>query len=324
MPAISASAPGKIILFGEHAVVYKRPAIAVPVEQVQAKAIVTAAIHQPPGSVTIQAPNINLEALLSDLPSDHSLAAVVHSVFDALNITRPPAMKIRITSTIPIAAGLGSGAAISVAIIRALSDFLGQRLTDERVSSLAYENEKLHHGTPSGIDNNVITYRQPIYFQRIDEGRFDIDTINLAAPLTIVIADTGLPSPTSITVGDVRRAWSEQMDRYEHIFNKIAEIVIDARQMMTSGQIESLGKLMNANHRLLRDLDVSSPKLEGLVKASLKAGALGAKLSGAGRGGNMIALTSEPQAETIVQALQSAGAAQVITTQVKGSPPPVS
>jgi mevalonate kinase len=318
MPAISASAPGKIILFGEHAVVYGRPAIAVPIEQVQVKAIITPGINQPPGNVIIQAPNINLEALLSELASDHPLAAAVHGVFSTLSITRPPALKIRISSTIPIAAGLGSGAAVSVAIIRALSDFLGHRLTDDQVSIMAYEVERLHHGTPSGIDNTVVTYRRPIYFQRNNEQQVEYKTIDISQPFTIIIADTGVPSPTSISVGDVRHAWSEQTEYYENIFDEIADIVKEARKAMSAGNIEKLGELMNANQRFLRDLDVSSPELENLVQASLSAGAMGAKLSGGGRGGNMIALTSSIQAGKVIDSLQDAGAVRVINTRING------
>jgi mevalonate kinase len=106
----------------------------------------------------IQAPAIGLDASLNDLPPEHPVAAAVNGVLSTLGATRPPACSLRITSTIPVASGLGSGAAVSVAIIRALSAFLGHPLRDEQVSALAFEVEKLHHGTPSGIDNTVITY----------------------------------------------------------------------------------------------------------------------------------------------------------------------
>ncbi|MFU8771004.1 MAG: mevalonate kinase [Anaerolineales bacterium] len=317
MPAISASVPGKIILFGEHAVVYGRPAIAVPVEQVRAKAIITPGIHQPSGSVLIQAPNIKIEALLSELPAENPLAATVRSVFDTLKISHPPALVIRISSTIPIAAGLGSGAAVTVAIIRALSDYLGRRLSNEQVSNLSFEIEKLHHGTPSGIDNTVTTFQKPVYFQRISDHQVIIEIISFPKPFTILIADTGVPSPTSITVGDVRRAWIERSDYYEGIFDNIAEVVQNARKAIESGSIEKLGELMNANHQLLRELDLSSQQIENLVQASQHAGALGAKLSGGGRGGNVIVLASELQATELIEILKSAGATRVIPTQVR-------
>ncbi len=157
----SASAPGKIILFGEHAVVYGRPALAVPVTHVQATATVTANSRR---GIWIEAPNIELTSELSRLPPDHPLAAVVNTTLTALNISHPPACTVYIQSTIPVASGLGSGAAVSVAVLRALSAYLGRPFSDEQVNRLAYEIEKLHHGTPSGVDNTVITFARPVYF----------------------------------------------------------------------------------------------------------------------------------------------------------------
>ena len=116
----SASAPGKIILFGEHAVVYGHPTLAVPVTQVQATATVAQSSRR---GVWIEAPNIELSSELSDLAPDHPLGAAIRSVFSTLGIDRPPACTVYIQSTIPVAAGLGSGAAVSVAVLRALSSF---------------------------------------------------------------------------------------------------------------------------------------------------------------------------------------------------------
>jgi mevalonate kinase len=154
MPAFSASAPGKIILFGEHAVVYARPAIAVPVQQVRAKAIVTAEPHSAPGVVRLRAPDIRLDAALGDLPEEHPLAAAVwrrgcHETHP------PPSLPIQVTSSIPIAGEWARGA-VTWQSARLLS-LLGSPVSDEEVSSLAYEVEVIHHGTSSGIDNTVIT-----------------------------------------------------------------------------------------------------------------------------------------------------------------------
>lgn len=312
MPAFSASAPGKVILFGEHAVVYGRPAIAVPVTQVAAKATVTADLRGASGAVRIQAPDIHLEALLSDLPPENPLAAAVHATASALKVSRLPSCSLRITSTIPVAAGLGSGAAVAVAIIRVLSAFLGHPLPDEQVSSLAFEVEKLHHGTPSGIDNTVITFAKPVYFIK---GK-TIQTLRLSRPFTLVIGDTGIHSPTSAVVGDVRKAWQADKDAYEALFDSTGALAESARQLIESGAVELLGPLMDANHGLLRKIGVSCPELEALVGAAREAGALGAKLSGGGRGGNMIALVTPPNAGRVADALQKAGAVRTIVTEI--------
>ncbi len=307
-----ASAPGKIILFGEHAVVYGRPALAAPVTQVQATVTVNAA----PDGIWISAPQINLQTALSDLAPEHPLAAAVHGVFTTLGISRPPSLRISIESDIPVASGLGSGAAVSVATIRALSAFFGQPLDDETVNALAYEVEKLHHGTPSGIDNTVATYRQPIYFIK---GK-PLERLRVGAPFTIVIGNSGVPAPTRESVGAVRRLWESNPARWEQVFDAIGELADKARYALENGDTAALGPLMDSNHALLKALTVSSPELERLVEAARSAGAWGAKLSGGGRGGNMIAIAPPHAQEQVAQALHRAGATQVILTRLEPFP----
>jgi mevalonate kinase len=317
MPTISASAPGKIILFGEHAVVYGRPAIAAPVEQVSARALVMAEPRRSAGTILIQAPDIELECLLADLSKDHPLAIAIDGVFNCLGIARSPAFTLRVTSTIPLAAGLGSGAAVSVAIIQAVSAFLGHPLADDQVSALAFEAEKRYHGTPSGIDNTVIAYRMPVFFIRDQP----IETFRVAEPFTIVIGDTGVRSPTSEAVGELRRQWLNDPTRYEAIFDEAGRIAVAARGVIESGQPAELGLLMDHNQLLLQEMGVSSAELDHLVSAARAAGALGAKLSGGGRGGNMIALVEGDAAAPVASALETAGATRTLITTVKPSDP---
>lgn len=312
MPAIFATAPGKIILFGEHAVVYNRPAIAVPVTQVHATSTVSADPRAPSGRVAINAPQINLSANLDELPEGDPIATAIRLTRQALGLTRLPACQIRITSTIPVASGLGSGAAVTVALVRTLSSFLGRPLPDEVVSSIAYEVEVIHHGTPSGIDNTVITYGLPVYFRRDRP----LQSFQVAEPFTLLIADTGIRSPTSRTVGDVRRKWQAEPAHYEGIFDEIAAIAEQARAAIEKAQPGALGPLMDANHTLLQRLDVSSPELDHLVGTARAGGSLGAKLSGGGRGGNMIALVEPGKAAQVASALRQAGAVGVIQTLV--------
>ncbi len=325
MPAYTASAPGKIILFGEHAVVYGQPAIAVPLSQVRARAVVTANIPtgqtggerlaSPPtglSAVIVDAPDISLRTTLADLPAQHPLSRAVLLVFEALHVVKPPSCTVRIHSTIPLASGLGSGAAVSVAVIRALSAFLGHPLPLEQVSALAFEVEVIHHGTPSGIDNSVVTFNKPVFYQ---QGQ-PIEILKLPAAFHILVADSGQSSPTAVVVGDVRRGWQADPSGYEAQFTTIGDLSRQARQLIESGSPDSLGPLMFRNHALLSQLDVSSPQLDSLVEAARISGALGAKLSGGGRGGAMIALVQEQDAARVAAALQEAGAAHIIQTTV--------
>lgn len=306
----SASAPGKIILFGEHAVVYGRPALAVPVLQVHADVEISDS-HR--AGIWVDAPGISLHAELSTLPPTDALRTVIEGVFRLLGISTPPSLDIKITSTIPVASGLGSGAAVSVAVIRALSSWVHLPMSDEQVNTLAYEIERLHHGTPSGIDNTVITYAQPVYFVRGQP----IETLRVAAPFTVVIGNTGIAAPTKESVGDVRKLWEADKPRWEKVFDRVGEISKQARTALETGDISALGPLMDANHALLQGLTVSSAELDRLVFAAKTAGALGAKLSGGGRGGNMIVLVQPKKAEVVASALRSAGACHTIITTIQ-------
>jgi mevalonate kinase len=263
--------------------------------------------------VLVQAPDVGLEAELGELPETHPLAQAILITLKAFELDRMPACTVRISSTIPVAAGLGSGAAVSVALIRATAAFLGQRLPVERVSALAYEVDKLYHGTPSGIDNTAIAFGLPVYFIRGQP----IELLKLPVPFTIVIGDTGIQSPTAIAVGDLRQLWQEDPGRYEALFDAVGVIAQAARRSIESGKPDELGPLMNENQDLLGKMGISCPELDRLVTAALSAGALGAKLSGGGRGGNMIALVRSEAAASVAQALERNGAIRTISTSVR-------
>lgn len=312
MPSTSASAPAKIILVGEHAVVYNRPAIAVPVNAVRARVAIHPLIGQPSGNIQISAPGINLDSALKDLDIHHPLRVIIDSTLSTLGIALPPAFKLIITSTIPFAAGMGSSAAVSVAVVRGLTNFLGHPLQNDMVNSLAHEVEKIHHGTPSGIDNSVIAYNQPIYFCK----EKPVELLHLPTALTLVIADSGIAASTSSLVNGVRSRWQANAPAYERLFDQIGELADLSRQALESGEYSNLGKLMTENHGLLVSMGVSTQELDQLVNAALNSGALGAKLTGSGGGGNIVALVGSNFKNEIEQSLTAAGAKRVITTQI--------
>ena len=369
-PIVFATVPGKIILFGEHAVVYGRPAIAVPVFQVQARAEISSFIlgaarnfrvgerdstnvslsRTDKADVEIDAVDLRRRYWLREARADDAIATIIRLTCEKLGVT-PQGFRVRITSTIPIGGGLGSGAAVSVSIARALGkyfsshDIAGGRAAkespsseldaDERgqtssaairipalsgddISNLAYQVEKLHHGTPSGIDNTVIAFEQPVYFVK---GK-PIESFRVAQPFTIAIADSGIPAPTKISVGDVRRAWEADKEFFERLFDHVGTLVGNARVMIERGEITGLGGLMTANQIDLATMGVSSVAIQKLVDAALGAGALGAKLSGGGRGGNVIALVTRVTQDKVAQAMMDAGAKRVIVTEIGASSEP--
>lgn len=302
------SAPGKIILLGEHAVVYGRPAIAVPISDVRASAIVQ------PGrrgaGIVIHALDIGRHYLLDAAPSTDPIACVIREVLSRCEIAPPLDLDITISSEIPIASGMGSGAAVATAVVRALFDAFDCPFDNATISEIVYQSETLLHGTPSGIDNTVVAYERPIWFVRGTAPT----PFHVGGRFHLLIADTGVPSPTRLTVGDVRAAWERDREHYEALFDEIGALVASAREALQRGDSVQLGTLMQRNHTLLRQIGVSADVNDRLVEAALNAGAYGAKLSGGGRGGNVIALVDEAQREVVAQALQSAGAVRLLST----------
>jgi mevalonate kinase len=308
-----ASASGKAILFGEHAVVYGQPAIAVPLSHIR----VTVQVENlDPGStgVLIDAPDIRQSYWLHEADGENPLASAVSLTLDELGVKAPADVHLTIRSQLPIASGLGSSAAVSVAIIRALSAHLAKPLDVETVSKIAYTVECIHHGTPSGIDNTVIAYEKPVYFIREHKP----ELIPISTQLNLIVGDTGVAMRTTIPVSLLRERWEKDPGTYGGWFEEIGEIVIKARTMLETGSIESLGALMDQNQTLLEDMGLSSLELQRLIRAAREAGAFGAKLSGAGMGGIMLALVEPDTAQIVETALRNAGAKQVFMTEVDG------
>jgi mevalonate kinase len=350
-----ATAPGKLILCGEHAVVYNYPAIALPLSDVRARVIVEPGA---PGSgILFNAHDLGRQWRLIDAPDD-PLSALTTSTLAYLaspqHATRDTHhdLRITITSNIPIASGMGSGAAVATALVRALAQHLRHELPPNEISALVYESERRLHGTPSGIDNTVVAFEQPIWFVRRttnderrttnDKGRPTsdqrlaasdntlqqepsralrppsslIEPITIAVPFTLLIGDTGVRCETRLPVGEVRRGWEADPIGYENVFDDINGVAMGVRVGLVAGEFAEIGRLLTYNHTLLQKIGVSSPELDRLVDAARNAGALGAKMSGGGWGGVMLALVNDTTRDAVAEALRAAGATQVLETRV--------
>lgn len=294
----SGSASAKTILFGEHAVVYGEPGLAIPVPSLRARAAIHAAPHM--NGIRVHATQVGIDAPLDSLPDLNPIRAVVKLFSERTNCRLPSGITITVNSDIPVAAGLGSGAAVSIAILRALSAFFQLHLGADETSSLAYEIEKIHHGTPSGIDNAVIAAERPILFIK---GK-SAEPINVQLDLPLAIVDSREKSNTIDVVADVRRGYPENAGIIRQIGN-VTRRGIDA---LLNHDLSALGCLMNENQRLLEALTVSNETLNRLTALAVANGALGAKLTGAGRGGNLIALCADTaNAQRIKEILTQAG-----------------
>ncbi len=312
-----AFAPGKAILCGEHAVVYGQPAIALPVAGVTARAEVSPGMQ---AGIVVETPDID-GVVQFDLQSDHPLTGLIARTLDTLSVHDVEPLKIVLRSTIPIASGMGSGAAISAALVKALAAYYGAVLDPATVSALVYESERYYHGTPSGIDNAVVSLARPIWYRRSTGEAPCLEPLTIGARLTLVIGDTGVRCPTRITVSRVRERWSTDQATYDRLFREIGATVEAVRTALQSGDILGTGKLLDQNHELLQSLGVSSQELDRLVGVARHAGAAGAKLSGGGGGGVMLALVEPEHIEPVAAALRAAAAARIIVTSVDSAGP---
>jgi mevalonate kinase len=308
---IQASAPAKVILFGEHAVVYGQPAIAVPVSGLRAYAMAEPNPADRAGLCIAADLTGHTPTPVTSDQIDSASALTVQLTLKALDAP-PPDVTLRVRSDIPIASGLGSGAAVSTALARALCATVGRSLENTALNTIIYEVEKIHHGTPSGIDNTVIVYERPVYFIKNER----LETFSPRVPFYLLIADTGIGASTRVAVSAVRELVNSQPDTYKPILAEVGTIADAARTAIDTGDLAALGALMPRNHALLQHLTVSSPELDQLVAAALDAGALGAKMSGGGRGGNMIALVTPETQSEVETALLAVGAARIFRTVV--------
>jgi len=304
-----AEAPGKAILFGEHFVVMGAPAIAaalnlkVRVEaetrddrdiKVESSALDAVCLFTRKGSALIYG-----ESSATHILTPVKLAA--EATLESTGLER--GVNLKINSSIPVAVGLGSSAATAVATIGAISQLSQRRVAIDEVCNLAYASEKHLHGNPSGIDQTVSAYGGIIQYSRGAKPH-RIEVVN---DLPFVIGNTGIRRCTGILVGRVDEARRRDQELIARLKEEVTEIALEGMRAIKSGDLDLLGQLMNQNHELLRKIGVSNTQLDRLVKAVREAGALGAKLTGAGGGGCIIALTKADNRPQVAEAIRRAG-----------------
>lgn len=290
---------GKAILLGEHSVVYGRHAIAAPVPlAVQVK------IKDSERGVHLAIPRWGLEHQLQEHPEKRqSFEKPAALILEQLGLLRKP-MRIEVYPNVPRAMGLGGSAALAVAIIRALDKHFALQLSDDDINKLAFEGEKVAHGTPSGIDNAVATFGKFLLYRNDDPPK--ITPLTVRKPIPAVIGMSGIESLTAKMVARVRSGWVQNKALYERLFDDIESLVLEGVNAIEAYDLQKLGELMNVCQGLLNSLQVSSWELEELIQLSRENGALGAKLTGGGGGGSMIAICPN-DGKRVVQAMQDAG-----------------
>ncbi|MEM2739899.1 MAG: mevalonate kinase [Candidatus Bathyarchaeia archaeon] len=297
-----AVAPGKVILCGEHFVVYGEPAI---VAAIDLKAYAYASFRDKPGI-----------HIYSSMVSEDALRPI-HDVVKLLIESRGvgltgKGLSISINSSIPISAGLGSSAAVAVASILAVSKLLGLKLRKREIVSLGVKAEEVVHGRPSGIDPTISVYGGMLLFKL----RGNIRRIKPAKPIELVIADSGLKRSTGAMVRRVGELASRYPDIFSRLRSTVRTIVRQAVEAIIEGDLEELGGILNMNHGLLSAIGVSNSRLEKLIYAAREAGALGSKVTGAGGGGCIIALARPGESDGIASSLLDVGAEAVYKARI--------
>ncbi len=294
---------GKVILFGEHGVVHGKPALALAVErgaEVTAKPIETGLtrLHIAPWNVDIDTGS-DVNVGREDLQKALKIARAFYD--DKLELSLHASMRL------PGGAGMGSSAALGVAVLRAMDDARSITRSNDEIYQRSLAWERVFHGNPSGVDNAMATHGGMAIFRKGQP----LTRVVPRHPLRIVAAYSGESSGTKEMVASVARQYEKDPVRVGKIFDGMEAIVNNGKLALEQGELKSLGQLMMLNHRLLSSLMLSTMLLEDMIAAAEKAGALGAKVTGAGGGGCMIALVDSDQTRDAVKAALTAMGKQV-------------
>ena len=287
---------GKVIMFNEHFVVYGIPAIASAIDR---KTVAEVKKCEGTGFIlhdTREAtPGYKEEKIEQQKES-------IERIKKAMGIEE--CIEIWLHGDLRAASGVGASAASCAAIARAIADEFSLSFNDEEINNFAYEGEKAYHGNPSGIDNTCATFGGLVWFVKGQK----MERISLPRAVEIVMGDTGRVANTKKAVDGVRERREKYREKYDAVFHDAEKLVYEARDALVKGEWNKVGELMNENHRLLQEIEVSSPELDHLVETAIKNGAYGAKMTGGGLGGYMVALTPGKELqEKVAMAMEREG-----------------
>jgi mevalonate kinase len=300
---------GKVILLNEHFVVYGIPAIA---SAIGAKT--TALVQRRVGhGIEIEDKRPETKGYKAEKAAQQKESLDLMLKFMKISTTKD-AYRVTLGGDLLAASGVGASAASCAAIARAFSEELRLNYSDDKINEIAYEGEKGYHGTPSGIDNTAATYGGLIWYKR--EGASHLmERMRLKKPVEIVMGNTGLVADTKVVVGGVKERRENEPERYAQIFHDAERLVYEARKELEIFNLKKVGEYMNQNHTLLQQIGVTCPELDMLVDLARNNGALGAKLTGTGKGGYMVALTpTRVLQERVTRAMEKKGFQALRTT----------
>ncbi|MFH0829953.1 MAG: mevalonate kinase [Candidatus Aenigmatarchaeota archaeon] len=284
---------GKVILFNDHFVVHGVPGIVAALDRTTDATVM--ARHD--GEIVVYDNRKGTKGY-----TDAKKAQQTESIKRMLGLMGVTGgVDVYLSGDLPVMSGLGCSAASSAAMVRATSDEYCMRLEDEEINRITYEMEKSFAGNPSGIDNAAAVYGGLL---RFDKGA--VQPIEVNEPFELVIADTGIVAETKAMVEGVARRKVDEPGKYLPLFKRAEDFEMLALSDLRRGDLINFGWAMDDNHKLLQELGVSSPELDRLVKIAKDAGAYGAKMTGGGGGGCIVALTPVLQ-EEVSEAIEKAG-----------------
>ena len=302
---------GKVILFGEHFVVHGVPGIVSAIDSAT-----DAEVRKTAKGITIVDERKGAKGYVGEKKAQQLES--IDRMLKAMGIEpKTAAFSIWLGGNLPGFSGLGASAASSVAIARAIAEEFGKKLSDERINEVAYEAEKAYAGTPSGIDNTAATFGGLLWFKRnMSGGPNTIEKLNIRKPVEIIIGSTGIVANTKAMVEGVAERKQKHPEKYDALFKQAEVLAFIARKALLAFDLKKVGELMDENHRLLQEIEVSCKELDHLVNLARKHGALGAKLTGGGGGGCMVALTpTKKLQETVAKAIEKKGF-EVLRTKI--------
>lgn len=300
-------APGKIILLGEHAVVYGQPALAATLDRG-----VRVAVSRLPGEASgpvLRGTGFGVDAQARPDPQGEGPEALRLALSRLIELCgeRVRGLQFVVEGGIPAGSGFGSSAALSVAILRGVHRFFGEPVSDEQVIADAFALERVFHGNPSGVDHSVIARGGLVWYRRGEGDRPPaVESVRIPRRLRFAIGLAGAHAGTAHAVGALRDRARRHPAVYEHLYSGIGQLAVEARRCVEEGHLGALGELMDLNQGYLNALGVSTPAIEALCAIARDRGALGAKLTGAGGGGAVIALVDDDP-EPVVRAFSAAG-----------------
>jgi len=284
----------KIILFGEHFVVYGLPGIAAGLD----KCVEIDAEKTKGSEDVIFDDKVYKQKISMKEEPEHIKCKLFNTMFSDEEFLEKKGIKFSINANFAPGGGMGYSAALCVAMARAMNSLFSQNWKDEKINELAYKGECINHGNPSGIDNTCATYGTTILFEKdLTGGKNKIRPIKCDSAMYVVLADTGIKHDTKQSVSDVKKRKEENPSEYEKIFADYKKIITNAKTALKFGEIEEIGKLMNQNQDLLRKIGVSCPQAEEIIKLSNYENAVGAKVTGAGNGGNVLVLCRDEKSQ---------------------------